>query len=582
MSNPGAPESHNLAESASESVESFGDLLSQYEKSHSRKTEDGGKQLVGTVIVVSADSIFLDIGFKSEGILPLADVPSSVETVKPGDKLQVSVKGRDPEGYYQLTRAKVDRPKDWAALEKAFADKATIVGTVTGVIKGGLSVDIGVRAFMPASRSGTHDAAEMQKLLEQEILCRIIKLDVADEDVVVDRRVVAEEEERSTKDRRYSEMKEGDAVSGTVRSLTDYGAFVDIGGVDALLHVSDIAWSRVGKPADVLSVGQQIDAKVLKITNDSGKRRISVGMKQLLPHPWDAVAGKYNAGERVRGTVTRVADFGAFVELEPGIEGLIHVSEMSWGKKLRSASTLVKPGEIVDAVILGVNAAERRISLGLKQTLGDPWADAVQRFATGSVVEGPVVSITKFGAFVQLTEGVEGMIHISEMSAEKRINHPQEVLKVGQLVKSQVLAVDTEKRQLRLSMKQLVPSGLDEYIAEHKEGDVVTGRMVEVLDGHARVELGEGVEARCRMEEKNAAEGKSLSASASSSSKSNSKSESKTKPDLSSLGSMLQARWKGNTPASDAKPEAARAGQIRKFRIAKLDPATKKIELDLA
>ena len=494
--------------------------------------------------------------------------------MKPGDKLQVSVKGRDPEGYYQLTRAKVDRPKDWAALEKAFADKATIVGTVTGVIKGGLSVDIGVRAFMPASRSGTHDAAEMQKLLEQEILCRIIKLDVADEDVVVDRRVVAEEEERSTKDRRYSEMKEGDAVSGTVRSLTDYGAFVDIGGVDALLHVSDIAWSRVGKPADVLSVGQQIDAKVLKITNDSGKRRISVGMKQLLPHPWDAVAGKYNAGERVRGTVTRVADFGAFVELEPGIEGLIHVSEMSWGKKLRSASTLVKPGEIVDAVILGVNAAERRISLGLKQTLGDPWADAVQRFATGSVVEGPVVSITKFGAFVQLTEGVEGMIHISEMSAEKRINHPQEVLKVGQLVKSQVLAVDTEKRQLRLSMKQLVPSGLDEYIAEHKEGDVVTGRMVEVLDGHARVELGEGVEARCRMEEKNAAEGKSLSASASSSSKSNSKSESKTKPDLSSLGSMLQARWKGNTPASDAKPEAARAGQIRKFlrRQVKIQP----------
>ncbi len=380
--------------------------------------------------------------------------------MKPGDKLQVSVKGRDPEGYYQLTRAKVDRPKDWAALEKAFADKATIMGTVTGVIKGGLSVDVGVRAFMPASRSGARDAAEMEKLVEQEILCRIIKLDVAEEDVVVDRRVVAEEEERSAKDRRYSEMKEGDTVSGTVRSLTDYGAFVDIGGVDALLHVSDIAWSRVSKPADVLSVGQQIEAKVLKITNDSGKRRISVGMKQLQPHPWDAVAGKYNAGERVRGTVTRVAEFGAFVELEPGIEGLIHVSEMSWGKKLRSASTLVKPGETVDAVILGVNAAERRISLGLKQALGDPWAEVAQRFAAGSVVEGPVASITKFGAFVQLTEGVEGMIHISEMSAEKRINHPQDVLKVGQVVRAQVLAVDTEKRQLRLSMKQLVAQRL--------------------------------------------------------------------------------------------------------------------------
>ncbi|MGA8273099.1 MAG: 30S ribosomal protein S1 [Candidatus Sulfotelmatobacter sp.] len=564
-------------QSTNEASESFGDLLSQYEKSHSRKREDGGQQLQGTVIAVSADSVFLDIGFKSEGILPLADFQSRGEAVKPGDKLPVSVKGRDPEGYYQLTRAKVDRPKDWSALEKAFAEKATIVGTVTGVIKGGLSVDVGVRAFMPASRSGAHDAAEIEKLVEQEILCRIIKLDVADEDVVVDRRVVIEEEERSAKQRRYSEMKEGDEVSGTVRSLTDYGAFVDIGGVDALLHVSDISWSRVTRPADVLSVGQQIEAKVLKISIDADKRRISVGMKQLLPHPWDAVAEKYKIGERVRGTVTRVAEFGAFVELEPGIEGLIHVSEMSWGKKLRSASTLVKPGETVDAVILGVNAAERRMSLGLKQALGDPWADAAQKFTAGTVIEGPVLSITKFGAFVQLAEGVEGMIHISEMSAEKRINHPQEIVRIGQVVKAQVLAVDAEKRQLRLSIKQLVPSGLDEYIAEHKQGDVVTGRMMEVSDGNARVELGEGIQAGCRM---NASEptdkGKKSSASELSASKTNSK------PDLSSLGSMLQARWKSGSAVADTRTEPARTGQIRKFRITKLDPAAKKIELELA
>src|ERR1700747_3303727 len=224
---------------------------------------------------------------------------------------------------------------------------------------------------------------------------RIIKLDVADEDVVVDRRVVAEEEERISRERLYGQIKEGDTVSGTVRSLTDYGAFIDLGGVDALLHVGDIAWSRVEKPADVLSVGQMIEAKVLKISNDSGKRRISVGMKQLQPHPWDAVTGKYNVGERVRGAVTRVAEFGAFVELEPGVEGLIHVSEMSWGKKLRSASTLVKQGEVVDAVILGINLAERRMSLGLKQALGDPWADVAGKFAAGTAVEGPVVSITK-------------------------------------------------------------------------------------------------------------------------------------------------------------------------------------------
>jgi len=581
MSNPLVPQLHPADESPSETTESFGEMLSQYEKSHSRKAEDRGKQLLGTVIVISGDSVFLDIGFKSEGILPIAGLPAAGEAPKPGDKITVSVKGRDPEGYYQLTLAKVERPNDWAALQKAFAEKATIVGTVTGAIKGGLSVDVGVRAFMPGSRSGAHDTAEMEKLVEQEILCRIIKLDVAEEDVVVDRRVVLEEEQRSAKDRIYSDMKEGDTVSGTVRSLAEYGAFVDLGGVDALLHVSDIAWSRVEKPADVLSVGQMIEARVLKITNDSGKRRISVGMKQLQSHPWEAVTGKYNVGERVRGAVTRVAEFGAFVELEPGVEGLIHVSEMSWGKKLRSASTLVKPGEIVDAVILGINPAERRMSLGLKQALGDPWAEVGQRLAAGSVVEGPVVSITKFGAFVQLSEGVEGMIHISEMSAEKRINHPQEVVKMGQMVRAQVLAVDTAKRQLRLSMKQLIPSGLDEYIAEHKEGDVVTGRIVEVSEGHSRVELGEGIEARCRMDVPGkAADIRPPQLSGASSSPASGKAHSK--PDLSALGSMLQARWKGNVALSEAKPEAAHAGQIRKFRVAKLDAAAKKIELELA
>ena len=575
MSNPSVPDSKMISESAGEPDESFGDLLSQYEQSHSRKREDGEKQLVGTVIAVSGDSVFLDIGFKSEGILPLS-VLGTGEGVKPGDKLPVSVTGRDPEGYYQLSRAKVSRPKDWSALEKAFAEKATIVGTVTGVIKGGLSVDVGVRAFMPASRSGAHDAAEVEKLVEQEIFCRIIKLDVTDEDVVVDRRVVTEEQERSAKERRIGEMKEDDTLSGTVRSLTDYGAFIDLGGIDALLHVSDIAWTRVNKAADVLSVGQQIEVKVLKISAGADKRRISVGIKQLLPHPWDAVSGKYSVGERVRGTVTRVAEFGAFVELEPGIEGLIHVSEMSWGKKMRSAGTLVKPGEIVDAVILGVNAAERRMSLGLKQALGDPWAEVAQKFAVGTAVEGPVVSITKFGAFVQLEEGVEGMIHISEMSADKRINHPQEVVKLGQPVKAQVLAVDIERRQLRLSMKQLVPSGLEEYIAEHKEGDVVTGRIIEVSGNHARVELGEGIQANASVNAFIPESSKKAQAEPESSTAAN------AKLDLSSLGSMLQARWKGATPAGGAKPDTVSAGQIRKFKIARLDPAAKRIELELA
>ena len=558
---------------ASEPAESFKDIFSEYEQSHSRKKEPAAQGREGTVIAVTADSIILDIGFKTEGVLPLTAFPAD-KPPKPGDKVQVTIKGRDPEGYYELTRGKVERPTDWASLEKAFAEKSTIIGTVTGVVKGGLSVDIGVRAFMPASRSGTHDASEMEKLVEQEIRCRIIKLDVEEEDVVVDRRAIAEDEERAGKERRYSELKEGDIVQGEVRSLTDYGAFVDIGGADALLHVGEISWRRVNKPSDVLSTGQQIEARIIKI--DSDKRRVAISMKQLQPHPWDAVAEKFKAGERVRGTVTRLTDYGAFVELDPGIEGLIHISEMSWAKRVRTASDVVKPGETVEAVILGVNAAERRIALGLKQALGDPWIGAAQKFAPGTVIEGPVTSLTKFGAFVQLTEGVEGMIHVSEISAEKRINHPQEVLKAGQVVKAQVLALDTERRLIRLSMKQLIPTGLDEYLAEHKEGDIVTGRMIEVSEGCARVELGEGVVATCQIPEERPAKEANEDKRAEPDSP-----PSSAKPDLSSLGSMLQARWKSGAPASGAKPEAARTGQIRKFRIAKLDPATKNIQLEL-
>ena len=558
-SNPETPET----QPAVENTESFGDILSQYQKSHSRKTE-GSKQLQATVIAVNAESAFFDIGYKSEGILPLTALQG--ETLKPGDKALVTVKGRDLDGYYELSRFKVERPMDWSALEKAFADKTTVLGTVTGVIKGGFSVDLGVRAFMPASRSGVREAAEMEKLVGQEIRCRIIKLDVTDEDVVVDRRAVAEEEERSAKDKFYSQVKEGETVSGTVRSLTDYGAFVDLGGVDALLHVSDIAWGRVNKPADVLSVGQAVEVKVLKVAPDSDKRRISVGLKQLQPHPWDGVAGKFTAGDRVRGTVTRLMEFGAFVELEPGIEGLIHISEMSWSKgKIRKASDVVKEGEAVEVVILQVNAPERRMSLGLKQALGDPWADVAQRFQVGSPVEGPVTNMTKFGAFVQLSEGIEGMVHVSDISAEKRINQPQDVLRVGQVVKAQVLAIDLDKRQMRLGMKQLVPTGLDEYIAEHNEGDVVTGRMMDDSGGQARVELGDGIHASCKM---TAAPAKT-------------EAPKESKADLSSLSSMLQARWKSGA-GGPVKAEPVRAGQVRSFRITKLDRAAKKIELEFA
>lgn len=563
MPNPGVPETETPVEVA-ETNESFDEMLSQYEQSHQHRIGEAGGRMEGTVVAVSAEWVFVDIGFKSEGVLPVAVFESAGEMPAVGDKLLVTIKGRNEEGYLELSRMRVEQPKDWSALERAFADKAVIGGTVTSVVKGGLTVDVGVRAFMPASRSGVRDAAEMEKLVGQEIRCRITKLDAADEDVVVDRRAVVEEEERSAKERRFSEVREGDIVTGTVRSLMDYGAFVEIGGVDGLLHVADIAWHRVGKAEDVLTVGQQIEAKVLKV--DAEGRRISLGMKQLQQHPWDAVAGKYTAGERVRGTVTRVTDFGAFVELEPGVEGMVHMSEMSWAKKVRKPGDMLKVGDVVEVMVLGVQQAERRMSLGLKQALGDPWADVAMKFPVGSAVEGPVTGFTKFGAFVQLAEGVEGMIHVSEISAEKRVERPQDVLRAGQVVKVKVLEVDREKRQMRLSMKQMVPTGLDEYIAEHKLGDVVTGRLIEVSDGHATVELGEGIVASGRL---------GVPASTAE------QTQSAGQVDLSSLSSMLAAKWKNGPAASEVKAEPVRAGQIRSFKITLLDRGAKRIEVRL-
>jgi len=559
------PVDQEPAEVPAEPQENFADILSQFEKSHTHKPASGVKQIEGTVVSLSAEQVFVDIGYKTEGVLPRSAFRNNAETIQPGDAINVSVKGRNEEGYYDLTLFKVSQPRDWSALEEAFAQKAAVVGTVTAVIKGGLTVDIGVRAFMPASRSGTRDAAELEKLVGTEITCRITKLDVMDENVVVDRRAVLEEQARAEQEGRYVTMQPGDVLDGTVRSLMAYGAFVDLGGIDGLLHVSDISWSRVNKPDDVLSVGQQIQVRILKI--DPETKKISLGLKQLQPEPWEAAQGKYQVGQRITGAVTRLADFGAFVEIEPGVEGLIHISEMSWGKKIHHPSDVLKQGDTVDAVILGVKPEERRISLGLKQTLSDPWADITSKFPVGSQVEGPVTKIMPFGAFIQIADGIEGLVHVSEISADKRINHPQEVLRAGQIVKAQVLGIAPEKRQIKLSMKQLVPTSIDEYIAEHKTGDTVSGRVVEESETRATVELGEGIRATCRVE-KSAAPAPEAGPSG--------------KADLSSLSNMLQARWKGSAPAPSAAPEPLRAGQIRSFKITKLDADKKSIEVQLA
>ncbi len=545
----------------------------------------GSKQIDATVVAVSNDAVFLDIGYKTEGILPLTAFAKDEKAVEPGDRVRVTVKGRDLDGYYELTRQRTAVVKDFTSLEEAFEAKGTVLGTVTGVVKGGLTVDIGMRAFMPSSRTGTRDAAEMEKLVGQEIRVRITQLDLEGgengrPDAIVDRRSVVEEEARAGADARFAELAEGDVVSGTVRSLTDYGAFVDLSGADALLHISDMAWHRIANPADVLSVGDTIEAKILKIdATDPAKRRIAIGLKQLQPHPWDKVPEQFKLGEKVRGIVTREMDFGAFVELAPGVEGLIHISEMAWGKKVRKPSDIVKVGDAVEAVILGIDMEQRRMSLGLKQALGDPWVELAKTVHVGSTVEGPVSSMTKFGAFVTVAEGIEGLVHISEITAEKRLNHPSDVLRVGEVVKAQVLELDREKRQVRLSIKQLVPTGLDDFIAEHKVGDVVTGRVIEIdtASDTARVELGEGIVTTCKVPAPDPTEAGAIPPT------------SGGPVDLSQLGALLGAKWKTSLAPAKAAPafvvadeKDVKAGQVRSFRLTMLDVEAKKLGVELA
>ena len=568
-SNPLTNDSEEAVQTPEES--SFADILSEFEHSHHAAPDREAASAVGlkgTVVAVNSESVFIDIGRKQEGVLPLAKLlESGGGEVKAGDSLTVSVTGRNAEGYYDLSCLKAVRPKDWSALEKAFAEKAVIAGTVTEAVKGGLRVDVGAQAFMPASRSGVREMADMEKLIGQEVRVRITKLDVADEDIVVDRRSVVEEESAKLRDEAFSNLKEGSVVRGTVRSLTEFGAFVDLGGVDGLLHVTDISWHRVANPADVLTAGESIEVKILKI--NPATHKIGLGLKQLVPDPWTVACEKYKIGERVKGTVVRLADFGAFVELDPGVDGLIHLSEMSWSRNIKKPSDVVKTGESVEVVILGVNVADKRIALGLKQALGDPWDEVGQKYPEGTVVEGQVVSIQKFGAFVDLGDGIEGMIHVGDLSREKRIEHPKDVLKQGQTVKAVVLELDKSRRRIRLGMKQLEPTNADNFIAEHKVGETVTGRIVDVRSDRAKIELGEGVTAECVLAKAASKQDKGESSAA--------------KVDVSALSAMLNKRWKsGQGNESAGGSDLLKPGQIRTFRITSFDPSKKRIELEIA
>jgi small subunit ribosomal protein S1 len=544
-------------------------MLSNFERQHSGNAS--GETIPGTIVSVGPETILVDIGRKIEGGLPVAKFRDT-EKGEPvvGASVSVSVGPRNEEGYYDLSTVRVSRPKDWSGLQSAFADKRSIAGVVAEQVKGGFRVDIGVRAFMPASRSGVREAEEMPKLVGQEIQCRITKLDTEKEDVVVDRRVVLEEEQTQRSEQAFAGLREGSVIRGRVRSIMDFGAFLELApGVDGLLHVADMSYGRVGKAGDVVKTGDELEVKILKI--DATTKKISLGLKQLQDDPWLLAASTFHIGDRVSGTVSRLADFGAFIELMPGVDGLIHLSELSWDKRVRKPGDLLKVGERVEAVVLQVTPAERRIGLGYKQVLGNPWDTVLQRFPAGSTVEGPITNLTQFGAFVEMGDGIEGMIHISDITNEKRLDHPRDKLAKGQTVQAVVLEIDRERHRVRLGMRQLEPTTVDHYISQHKPGEMVSGRLVEVNGDRAKVELGEGVIVACQL---NAYQGKA-------------REEKEVAPepakaaDVGSLSAMLAAKWKKGDSAGPSK-ESARAGQVRSFRIAHLDPAKKMIELELA
>jgi small subunit ribosomal protein S1 len=545
---------------------SFAEILSSFEQQqHSESSR--GETVSGTIVSIGPDSLLVDIGRKIEGSLALNRWRETEEgEPQVGAHVQVTIGPRNEEGYYELSTLKVERPRDWSGLQHAFAEKHAIVGTVAEQVKGGFRVDIGVRAFMPASRSGVREADDMAKLVGQEIQCRITKLDTEKEDVVVDRRVILEEQEAQRRQQAFADLREGAIVRGRVRTVMDFGAFVDIGGVDGLLHVGEMSHTRINKASDVVKPGDELEVKIVKV--DPNTRKISLSLKALQEDPWAVAARTFHVGDRVSGTVSRLTDFGAFVELIPGIDGLIHLSELSWNKRVRKPGDLLKVGERVEVVILQVNVAEHRIGLGYKQALGDPWETVPQQFPVGSAVEGKVTNLTPFGAFVEVADGIEGMVHISDITGEKRIDHPKDKLAKGQAVRAVVLELDGERRRLRLGMKQLEPTTVDHYISEHQAGQTVSGRLLEVHGTRAKVELGEGVIATCQI---NAPETASV------------ENPEPRSTDVSSLSAMLSAKWKqgGGSGTPGAKP-AARAGEIRSFRISNLDPAKKLIELELA
>jgi small subunit ribosomal protein S1 len=458
--------------------------------------------LQGTVLSLTAKDVIVDFGYKSEGIVPIEQFQGQGGeiTVRPGDVVDVMIDhGEQIEGYVLLSHSRASRLRVWDNLEKAYQEQLVISGRVLGRVKGGLAVDVGVKAFMPGSQADPRPVRNLDALAGQDVPVKIVKLNRRRGNVVVSRKLAVEEEIHERKSATLDHIQEGSVVTGVVKNLAEYGAFVDLGGIDGLLHVTDISWGRIAHPSEVLHVGDEIAAKVLKF--DRAKERVSLGMKQLEPDPWESVAERYPVNARVLGRVVNVTDYGAFVELEPGIEGLIHISEMTWSRRMKHPSKVVKPNDQVEAVVLEVHPKERRISLGLKQLEPNPWTTIDTRYSVGSVVEGRVRNMTDFGAFIEIEEGIDGLVHVSDLSWTKRIKHPSEVLKKGQTVQAVILAIDSGAHRLSLGVKQLQPDAWESFFQTHQVGDTLHGKVCRLASFGAFVELAEGVEGLCHFSE---------------------------------------------------------------------------------
>ncbi len=459
-----------------------------------------GEIFDGRVLAVTDAGVIVDVGGKFEGIVPAEEFLGSGSPIQFGEGQTIEVERlhEQREGYVLLSHVRAHRRRVWERIEKAHREHTNINGKVTERIKGGLVVDIGVRAFLPASQIELRPVHDLETWKDKDIEVRILKLNRKRGNVVVSRRVILEQELKEKRDALAATLVEGSVVNGKVKNITDYGVFVDLGGMDGLLHVSDLVWGRVPHPSSVVKPGDEIQVQVLKF--DKEKQRLSLGRKQLLPDPWNTVPERFPAGTRINGTIVGITDYGAFVQIEPGVEGLVHVSEMSWSKRIKHPSKIVKVGDEVEVVVLDVKTDQRRISLGLKQTLPDPWEAVADKYPVGSLVKGRIRNLADFGAFVEIEEGMEGLIHISDVSWTERIKHPSEKFKKGETVEARVLKVDSQNRRLSLGIKQVNDIWAN-WFAEHKIGDIVKGKVSRTTDFGAFVSVADGIEALCHISE---------------------------------------------------------------------------------